>query len=64
MPLLQLHPISRFPIVKRKILQEQIFSQENCLYSFVENSYTRTPVSPLYFTVEYVLEKLQQNSTT
>lgn len=56
MLLLQLHPISIFPIVKRKIFQEQIFSQENCLYPFVKNFYTRTPIFSLYFTVEYVLE--------
>lgn len=62
MLLLQLHPISVFPIVK--VFQEQIFSQENCLYSFVKNSYTRTPIPPLHFTVDYVLENLQQNFTT
>lgn len=37
MLLLQLHPIFIFPMVKRKIFQEQIFSQVNCLYPFVKN---------------------------
>ena len=63
MLLLQLHPISIFPVVK-KIFQEQIFSQVNCLYPLVKNFCIRTPVPPLYFTVEYVLEKWQQNFTT
>lgn len=57
MLLLQLHPISIFPIVKKKIFQEQIFSQENCLYPFVKNFLYENTNIPLYFTVEYVLEK-------
>lgn len=63
MLLLQLHPISVFPIVKEKYFKNKSFLRKIASIHLLriiiqEHQY------PLYFTVEYVLENLQQNFTT
>lgn len=64
MLLLQLHPISIFPIVKEKYFKNKSSLRKIAFIHLLRLLIQEHQYPPLYFTVEYVLEKLQQNFTT
>lgn len=64
MLLLQLHPISIFPIVKEKYFKNKSSLRKIAFIHLLRILIQEHQYPPLYFTVENVLEKLQQNFTT